>query len=498
MSYLGDFDPSAEVYSFFNTRKADGTPVTLVGGAVAVYKDFSSTESTTGVALTTDYDSRTGFHKIVITTSADQTFYGGPRDYAIVLTAGTVDGVSVAGVVLDTFSVDRRSALRPSIAGLTIAVDGTGNVSLASGANSVNVSSINSVSTSPVTTVGANIGTTQPINFTGVAGLAKARVDVQAWASQTSGIDYSTLTGLPAVAVAAFYDRNSSDHTGHVAFDPTFANGSTILVDKINTALTSVTWTDTLATNLTTLASHDPGATLASQTNITSATGIDVTKWNGVGVTGSGLPNVNVKSINAIPTSPVTAVNANVGTTQPVNFTGTSTTAKVNTEVQSINGVSTNSVVNIRQEIGMTQNPLFSGTGATTRMLVDVTAFNGHIPLFIFDAFNVPTFSTYGFVNSDDNTVNQINCSSPADIDFSTIPTVAGITSALLSSGDIDGFTLEETLKLCLSALAGKLSGATGAATTIVIRAADDSKNRISAVVDTNGNRSTVTLDAAG
>lgn len=66
----------------------------------------------------------------------------------------------------------------------------------------------------------------------------------------------------------------------------------------------------------------------------------------------------------------------------------------------------------------------------------------------------------------------------------------------ILAGGDVDGFTLEETLKLVLASVAAKLSGA--ATTTITIRAADDSKDRITATVDANGNRSAVTLDATG
>lgn len=75
-------------------------------------------------------------------------------------------------------------------------------------------------------------------------------------------------------------------------------------------------------------------------------------------------------------------------------------------------------------------------------------------------------------------------------------PTASQIATEILSSGDIDGFSLEETLKLCLSALAAKIAGA--GTTTIVIRATDDSKPRITAEVDEFGNRTTVTLDAAG
>ncbi len=54
------------------------------------------------------------------------------------------------------------------------------------------------------------------------------------------------------------------------------------------TALSTAVWTPSLATALGTLSSHDPGATLASRTNITAATGVDVTKMNGTTLTGDG------------------------------------------------------------------------------------------------------------------------------------------------------------------------------------------------------------------
>jgi hypothetical protein len=73
---------------------------------------------------------------------------------------------------------------------------------------------------------------------------------------------------------------------------------------------------------------------------------------------------------------------------------------------------------------------------------------------------------------------------------------IIGKSSDVIAAGDIDGYSLEEALKIQLSALAGKISGA--GTTTITIRSADDSTDRITATVDTNGNRSSITLDATG
>lgn len=59
---------------------------------------------------------------------------------------------------------------------------------------------------------------------------------------------------------------------------------------------------------------------------------------------------------------------------------------------------------------------------------------------------------------------------------------------------DIDGYTLEEAMRLLLAVNTGEISGAN--TTTNIIRAADDSKPRITATVDSFGNRTALTLDA--
>lgn len=80
------------------------------------------------------------------------------------------------------------------------------------------------------------------------------------------------------------------------------------------------------------------------------------------------------------------------------------------------------------------------------------------------------------------------------DATISSRGTNSGVATAILAAGDVDGYSLEETLRLCLSSLAGKVSGAE--TTSIVFRSADDSKDRISATVTADGNRQSVTLDA--
>lgn len=105
---LGNFKVGDTITYRFNTRKADGSPITFAGTPViSIYKD-SVTETTDGVVLTVDYDSRTGFHQVTIDTSINSTFYVSGKDYDIVVTSGTVNSISVVGTKLSTFSLENR------------------------------------------------------------------------------------------------------------------------------------------------------------------------------------------------------------------------------------------------------------------------------------------------------------------------------------------------------------------------------------------------------
>lgn len=70
------------------------------------------------------------------------------------------------------------------------------------------------------------------------------------------------------------------------------------------------------------------------------------------------------------------------------------------------------------------------------------------------------------------------------------------IATALLDLADgvETGWTVRKALRIMAAALAGELTGA--ATTTITIRDIADAKTRITATVDSNGNRSALTLDA--
>lgn len=153
MRALGDRATGSAIVFDFNTHKADGTPITLAGPpAISVYKN-STTESTAGVTLSVDYDSRTGMHHVAIDTSADGTFYATGNDFSVVITTGTVDSISVVGTVVANFSLGKANVSNMSNTALTgrdigasvllSSGTGTGQLSITSGvvdANAVQVS----------------------------------------------------------------------------------------------------------------------------------------------------------------------------------------------------------------------------------------------------------------------------------------------------------------------------------------------------------------------
>jgi hypothetical protein len=107
---LTDFALGSTVDKKFTTRRfTTGVPFTLAGSPVVVaYPDNSTTELTAGITLTVDFDSRTGLHNVrVVATSGNG--YAAGVSYALVLTAGTVDGVSVVGEVVGEFTLERAA-----------------------------------------------------------------------------------------------------------------------------------------------------------------------------------------------------------------------------------------------------------------------------------------------------------------------------------------------------------------------------------------------------
>ena len=122
---IGPFPVGSVVPIRFNTRDA-GVLTTLVGGAVAVYKDGLTTESTAGVTLTTDFDGVVGRHQVSINTAADPSFYTAGSTFSVQFTAGTVGTFSAAGLIIDDFAL-----VTAAVAAAVVAAGTPGTVTVA-------------------------------------------------------------------------------------------------------------------------------------------------------------------------------------------------------------------------------------------------------------------------------------------------------------------------------------------------------------------------------
>lgn len=127
MSYWGDF-PLEETLNFlFTTRAfATGIPTVLAGTPVlSVYEDTNLTQITAGVTITVDHDAVVGLNRANVVATAANGYEAG-KTYTVVITTGTVGGVSVVGEVVGTFTIDRGAALRPTVASRTLDIAATG------------------------------------------------------------------------------------------------------------------------------------------------------------------------------------------------------------------------------------------------------------------------------------------------------------------------------------------------------------------------------------
>lgn len=253
MSSLGDFDASTVVYGKFTTyRPSTGAPFTLGGTpALSVYKDNSTTQSTTGVTLTADFDTVTGLNHFAIDTSADGTFYAAGSFFDVVITTGTVDSISAVGSVVARFTLRKTSALKPATAGRTLAVDAAGLAD----ANAVKLGPTGSGTAQTARDIGASVllssGTgTGQLDFT--SGVVKGNVTQllgTAWLTPgtagTPDVNVRLISGDATAAdnAEAFFDGTGYAGTGNVI--PTVTNTAT-LASRTAAQLVDDVWDEVL------------------------------------------------------------------------------------------------------------------------------------------------------------------------------------------------------------------------------------------------------------
>lgn len=203
----------------FTTRRfTTGVPFTLAGTPViSAYPDNSTTQITAGITLTVDFDAVTGLNNVRVVATAANGYAAG-SNYALVITAGTVDSVSVVGEVIGEFSIEAQSALRPTVAGRELDVSAGGEAgvdwaNVGSPTTAVNLSATNidvdQIVASVSGAVGSVTGAVGSVAAGGIASSSFAAGAIDAAAIATAAIDADAIAADAANEIAdALLARN--------------------------------------------------------------------------------------------------------------------------------------------------------------------------------------------------------------------------------------------------------------------------------------------------
>lgn len=246
--YIGDFAAGDTVdFKFTTFRPSTGATYTLGGTpAISVYKDNSTTQTTSGVTLTADFDSVTGLNHVRITTSSDGTFYADGSQFEVVITTGTVDSVSVVGACVGRFTLRAQSALYPTTAGRKLDVNANGEAGID----------------------WANIGSpSTAVNFSGST--VKAVTDaVTVGTINSNAITAASIAADAGEEIAdAVLSRNVSNVENTIATASNFHNLATVVLANLENSISGTTLT----------IKKTGGSTLTTKTlNVTAASTADV------------------------------------------------------------------------------------------------------------------------------------------------------------------------------------------------------------------------------
>jgi hypothetical protein len=125
----------------------------------------------------------------------------------------TLTGFTIGAVYLvrinntNAFPTDQMREFQYGSEQGDLVVDSSGN--LAS-----NALKINNVATTPVTTIGANIGTTQPVNFTGTAGSALVQSDTRDFLGHAVILDANNYPGVNIVDIGGSVSQGAAGYMG--------------------------------------------------------------------------------------------------------------------------------------------------------------------------------------------------------------------------------------------------------------------------------------------
>jgi hypothetical protein len=217
MLNLGDVAAGSTIQVPWNTNAVDGSSITrATDGSIRIYKDNSVTQrsSSAGITDNEDFDGVTGVHLINVDLSdnTDSGFYASGHNYSVMLVGAVIDGKTV-NAFLAIFSIENRSALRPTTAGRTLDVSSGGEAGV-DWANVGSPTTTNNLSGTTVKTATDVEADTQDIQARLPAALVSGRIDASVGAIAANAITAASLaTDAGAELADAIWDEALSGHT---------------------------------------------------------------------------------------------------------------------------------------------------------------------------------------------------------------------------------------------------------------------------------------------
>lgn len=289
------------IYMAFTTRAfATGIPTTLAGTpVVSAYEDAGLTQITAGITLGVDHDGVTGLHMLTIVATGANGFADN-QDYNLVITTGTVGGVSVVGEVVGQFSIQRSPVNWANVSNPTTALDLSGT----------DIQLVDTVTTY----TGNTVQTGDNFARIGAAGAGLTNINLP---NQTMDITGNLSGSVGSVTGAV---GSVTGHTNQTGDTYALANGAAgfVAIDTVVDAILVDTaaggagpWTTGAGTGLTPLASGTAQSGTASTVVLASASTFANDELNGNTIkitsgTGAGQARVITDYVGATDTATVT------------------------------------------------------------------------------------------------------------------------------------------------------------------------------------------------
>jgi hypothetical protein len=491
--YLGDFVEDDTVYLMFNTFSSDDpsasiTITNLANTDVHIHKDDNTTQrnNAAGITVSVNFDTITGSHMIKIDTNDNTVagFWVTGHDYFVRIEGTTIDGATINAVV-GHFSIQNRYTR---------------------GTDSANTTTPPTVTAirEEMDTNSTKMAPSQTLNDYKATGFsthnaAAVKTAIEAAGSSIAQILADTneleLDWKDGGRLDLIIDIIAADTTTDI---PGLILKYTQLLARSDAAIATDNATELTAINA------DGGSGAGDFSNQTDAAEALRDRGDAAWTTGAGGSAPTVGEIRAEMEGNGYFLDLIKADTNELQ-TDWANDGRLDLLLDACNTTTPPTVAAIRQEMDTNSTKMapsqtlndYKATGFSTHSAADVKtdieAAGSSIAQILADTGELQT----DWVNGGrlDLILDIIAADTTTDIP-TLIAALNDITVADIIAGISDGtLDLQEMMRIILSATAGKSSG--GGTVTLVFRDAADSKARITATVDTNGNRTAMTLDGA-